>query len=134
MCSNKPVWSNATRCSGAITASAGSGRLSSPSSVSTIAKFSADTIHYNYFKIFLSTAFHQILFIPRTQIFRESSDCSLTVPCLVSLRVGCTIWDLSQRQFVHQILQSFLSGLSANEAPEALQNLSTSDLDEAQGL
>lgn len=35
---------------------------------------------------------------------------------------------------MHQILQSFLSGLSANEAPEALQNLSTSDLDEAQGL
>lgn len=28
MCSNKPVWSNARRCSGAITASAGSGRLS----------------------------------------------------------------------------------------------------------
>lgn len=48
--------------------------------------------------------------------------------------MGCAIWDLSQRQFVHQLLQSFLPGLSANEAPEALQNLSTSDLDKAQGL
>lgn len=65
---------------------------------------------------------------------RGHSVKAVPVPAVlgVPLRVGCAVWGLSQRHFV--LLQPFLSALSANEAPEALQSLSTSDLDGVQAF
>lgn len=94
--------------------------MSSPGFTYTIADFSPDTIQYINSSIFLSMAFHQriILFIPRTQIFSESSDCSFN--CYLT---GISLWvvfvlsaDLSRRQFMHQVLQSAEFGHNANEA------------------
>lgn len=70
------------------------------SRIHTIADFSPDTIQYINSSIFLSMAFHQriILFIPHTQIFSESSDCSFN-----GYLTGISLW-------VDFVLSADLSG------------------------